>query len=183
MSCWILWGKHILARYSAIDSNGSKSSPNGYPVIHAMITMAGMTKSESCCPGVVRTDGTKNDYGSTIQKTITYNCRTDSNTATQRQLILDREVDSGHTICERMYHNRRLSQRNHIPAMARTVGNRIKPVHSLLMYLFTAIAFAVTTSQSAVMATNCEEVDQHAYRGMERALFLPQRRPRESTRS
>lgn len=36
----------------------------------------------------------------------------------------------------------------------------MRPVHSLLMYLFTAIAFAVTTSQSAVRATNCKLTDQ-----------------------
>lgn len=50
-----------------------------------------------------------------------------------------------------------------IPAIARTVGSRMRAVHSLLMYLFTEISFAVATNQSAVMATSYKRVDAPSF--------------------
>jgi len=94
-----LWRKHILARYSATDSNGSKSKPNGIPVVHPMIAMRGMTKRESRC---LRS----RDCEFTTQKNpVAYDRRTDGNSVAQPQLILDRDVDGGHTVYRRIHYN------------------------------------------------------------------------------
>ena len=91
------------------------------------------------------------------RKRTTYDRRTDGDSTAQRQLILDRDIDSGYAIYGRTVRVRGLLiQTTDVPAIARTVGNKMRAVHSLLIYLLTVISFAVTTSSSAVTATSCK---------------------------
>jgi len=57
-----------------------------------------------------------------------------------------------------------LGEATHTPAIARTAGNRMRAVHSLLTYLVTELPFTVTTNQSAVPATSWKGSGQNAYR-------------------
>lgn len=91
------------------------------------------------------------------KRTTAYDRRADGDSTAQRQLILDRYIDSGHAICGRTCQvDGLVGQATHVPAIARTVGNRMRAVHSLVTYRLTVISFAVTTSSSAVTATSCE---------------------------